>query len=156
MDILEFEPGKVNKLIHEHSCLTILVRDVVLLTQFTDFMIACHHVGLFPHHTSWKAQKYLIKLELMKLCDNSLHLNVVDVERAELCIGRHVQRWTYGTIYRKLSANAERYQQTVSKVTNVQLKRELKSLSALCPFLDSLGVLRVRGRLSKIDICYDR
>ena len=80
----------------------------------------------------------------------------MDVERAELCVACYVQRSTYGTIYRELSADAERYQQTISKVTNVQLKRELKSLSALCPFLDSLGLLRVHGRLSKLDINFNR
>ena len=116
----------------------------------------CHRVGHFPHHTSWKTQKYLIKLELMKLRNNSLHLNVADIEREELCIARHVQHSTYGTMYRELSADTEDCQQAVSKVTNVQLKLELKRLSALCPFLDSLGVLRMRGRLSKLDINYDR
>ena len=55
----------------------------------------------------------------MKLRNNSLHLNVADVERAEVYIACHVQRLTYGTIYRELSADAERYQQSVSKVTNV-------------------------------------
>ena len=50
----------LNKLIHEHSSLTILVRDVTVLTLFTEFMIVCHRVRLFPHHTSWKAQKYLV------------------------------------------------------------------------------------------------
>ena len=82
----------LNKLIHEHSSLTILVCDVVVLALFAEFMIMCHRVGLFPHHTSWKAQKYLIKLELMKSRNNSLHLNVTDVERAELCIAIYVQR----------------------------------------------------------------
>ena len=114
----------MSKLINKHSSLTVLVRDVAVLTLFTEFMITCHRVGLFPHHTSWKAQKYLIKLELIKSRNNSLHLNVVDVERAELCIARYVQRSTYGSIYRELSADAERYQKTVSKIKHVQLNRE--------------------------------
>ena len=32
----------------------------------------------------------------------------------------------------------------------------MRSLLPLCPFFDSLGLLRVRGRLSKINISYDR
>ena len=109
----------LNKLIHEYTSLTILVRDVAVLTLFTKIMITFHRVGRFPHHISWKVQKYLIKLELMILRINSLHLNVADVERAQLYIACHVQRLTSGTIYREISADAECYQQSVSKVTNV-------------------------------------
>ena len=146
----------LNKLIHEHSSLTILVGDVAVLTLFAEIMIMCHWFGLFPHHTSWKAQKYLIKLELIKSHNNSLHLNVADVGRAELFIARHLQRSTCGSIYRELSADAELYQKTVNKITNVQLKQELKKLTAFCSFLTSLSIPRVCVRLSKLDINYDR
>ena len=75
---------------------------------------------------------------------------------AELCIARYVQRSTYGVIYRELSADAERYHQIISNLKNLQLKQELRSLSPLCPFFDSLGLLHVRGRLSNINISYER
>ena len=104
----------LSKLKNKHSSFTVLVRDVVVLTLFTEFMITCYRVGFFPHHTSWKAENYLIKLELIKLRNNSLHLNVADVERAELCIARYVQRSAYGSIYRKLSADTEVYQKTLT------------------------------------------
>ena len=119
-------------------------------------MMACHRVRVFPNHTSWREQKYLIKLELMKLRNNSLHLNVADVESAEFCIACYVQRSTYGTIYRELSADAERYHQIISNLKSLQLKQELRSLSPLCPLFVSLGLLHMQGRLSKINVSYDR
>ena len=91
----------------------------------------------------------------MKLRNNFLKLNVAEDESTP-CLAHCVQRSMYGTIYRELSVDAEHYQQTISKVKNVQLKRELKSLFSLCPFFDSFCLLCVRGRLSKIDIDYDR
>ena len=108
---------------------------------------------VIPHG---KPKIILIKIELIKLRNNSLHLNVADVGKAELCIAHYVQLSVYGSIYTELSADAEVYQKNINKLKNVQLKRELKKLSALCPFLDSRGTLRVRGRLSKININYDR
>ena len=106
--------------------------------------------------TSYFLESTEIKLELMKSRNNSLHLNVAAVERADLCIARHVQRSTYGSIYKKLSADVEFYHITVSKIKNGQLKRELEKLLALCPFFDLCGILNVCGRLSKFDINYDR
>ena len=44
----------LNKLIHEHSSLTVLVHDVAVLTLFTQFMMVCHRVRVFPNHTSWR------------------------------------------------------------------------------------------------------
>ena len=119
-------------------------------------MVACQRIGIFPSHTSWKEKKYLIKIEMIKLRNDSMKLNVADIENVELSIARYVQHSTYGGIYTKHSADAERYDQIINKLKNLQVKRELKSLSTLCPFFDSFGLLRVRGRLSKIDISYDR
>ena len=63
-----------------------------------------------------------------------------------MCNVRHVAAYTENSL---LTPNF--IKKTVSKIKDVQLK-----LSALCPFLDSHGILRVCGRLSKIDINYDR
>ena len=65
-----------------------------------------------------------------------------------------MQRSVFGKIYTKLSLDAEKYAKAVSQIRNTQLKREMKKLSNLKPFLKSSGMLRVRGRLSKIKIYY--
>ena len=81
---------------------------------------------------------------MIKLRYDSLKLNVADIENAELCTSRHVQRSTYGVIYRELYVDAERYHQIINNLKNLQLKQELKSLSSPCPFFDSFGLLHVR------------
>ena len=103
-----------------------------------------------------EGEKYLIKIEINTIRNDSLKLTVADIENVELCIAWYVQHSTYGVIYRELSADAERYHQIINKLKNLQLKQELKSLSTLCPFFDSFGLLQVRSRLSKINISYDR
>ena len=52
--------------------------------------------------------------------------------------------------------DAESYDQIIDKTKNILMKQELRGLSDLCPFFDSHGVLPVKGRLSKINISYDR
>ena len=87
-------------------------------------MVACHRVEIFPSHTSWKEKKYLIKLEMINLHNDSLKLKVADIENAELCIAQYVQHSAYGVIYRKFSPDAERYGQTINNLKNLQLKRK--------------------------------
>ena len=48
----------------------------------------------------------------------------------------------------------KKYAKAASQIRNTQLKREMKKLANIKLFLDSSGVLRVHGRLSKTKINY--
>ena len=91
-----------------------------------------------------------------KLRNDPVELTVADIETAELNITHMVQRDTYGAIHCELSTDAQKYKQVVNKMKNSLIKQELHGLCNLCPFFDSDGILRVKGRLSKINISYNR
>ena len=97
----------------------------------------------------WKHQNYRVKNKLIEHRKASMHLNVADIERAEITFAQHVQRSVFGKVYTNLSLDAEKYVKAVSTIKNTQLKREMIRLANLKPFLDSDGVLHIRGRLSK-------
>ena len=125
----------LTKIIHHHSSLTTLIRDVVVLTLFSQFIVACYRVKAFPSHTSWKERKYPVKNEMIKLHNDSVKLTVADIETAELNIARYVQRSTYGVVHRKLSTDAKQYDQVVNKIKNSLIKQEIRGLFNLCSFL---------------------
>ena len=52
--------------------------------------------------------------------------------------------------------DAESYDHITDRTKERLMKKEMHGLSNLCPFYDSHGVLRVTGRLPKIQINYDR
>ena len=87
--------------------------------------------------------------------NNSVELTVADLENAKLDIGRYVQCYTYGEAHRQMSMDVENYDQIADKTKNTLIKQELHDLSNLYPYFDSYGILRVKGRLSKININYD-
>ena len=93
---------------------------------------------------------------MINIRNDPVELTVADMENAEIDIGRYVQRYTYGAARCRISLDAESYDQINDNTKKTLMKQELRGLSDLCPFLDSHGVLRVKGRLSKIDFSYDR
>ena len=88
--------------------------------------------------------------------NDSVELTVANIETAVLDIARYVQRYTYDVAQRRMSMDAESYDQIIDKTKNTLMKQELRGLSNLCPFFDSNGVRRVKGRLSKINIRHDQ
>ena len=92
---------------------------------------------------------------MIEMRNESVELSVADVENAEIDVARYVQRSTYGVVQRRMSMDAESYDHVTDRTKNSLMKNEMRGLSNLCPFFDSHGVLRVKGRLSKIQISYD-
>jgi hypothetical protein len=143
-------------MINRHSSHSALVLDVAVLVIFTQFITACHSLRLFPGDTSWQRKKFLVQNKMIKLRNDSVKLTVADMESAEIDLARYVQRRAYGAAFRRMSMDAESYSQVIDATKNRLMQKELHGLADLCPFFDSHGVLRVKGRLSKIDISYDR
>ena len=102
---------------------------------------------LYPHYMHY--QNYCMTNKLIERRTPAIQLNIVDNERAEITLARHVQRSIFGKIYTKLSLDAEKYVKAVSQIKNNQRKREMIQLANLKPFLNSKGVLLVHGRLLK-------
>ena len=146
----------LTELINRHSTHSALIRDAAVLVIFTDFITACHSLRLFPGDTSWQRKKFLVQNKMIKLRNDSVKLTVADMESAEIDLARYVQRRTYGAAFRRMSMDAESYSQVIDATKNRLMQKELHGLADLCPFFDSHGVFRVKGRLSKIDISYDR
>ena len=127
-----------------------------MLVVFTQFMAACHDLKLFPKDTLWEARKGLVKTKMIELRNDSVELTVADLESAEIDLARYVQRLAFGDAIRRMSLNAESYNQISDAAKNRLMHKELTGLAELCPFFNLHGVLREGGRLSKIDITYDR
>ena len=87
---MECKIPPLTKIINRHSSLTALTRDVAVLTLFSQFIIACHHVQTFPGQTSCNERKYLVMNKMINMCNDPVELTVADLETAELDIARYV------------------------------------------------------------------
>ena len=135
-----------------HSDLNALCHDIAILSIFAEFIQICAEEKLFSHHSNWNYQNYRIKNKLIKRRNAEMHLNVADIEHAEITLARHVQCSVFGRVYKQLSLDAEEYRRAVAKINHTELKHEMIRLANLKPSLDSDGVLGVHGRLSETKI----
>jgi hypothetical protein len=143
-------------LIKRHSTHSALVRQIAVLSMFKQFIQACSATHNFPGTTSWQEKKFMVRNQMIQIRNEPMKVSVADLENAELDIARYVQRRAYGSAIRHMSMDAESYAQISDTTKNKLMKKELHSLGDLCPFFDSHGVLRVKGRLSNADFSYDR
>ena len=114
------------EVIHKHSMLQALCRDVVTLIVFVEYMFLCREEKIYVDCPDWENQKFRVKTKFIKLRDGNNALNITDIECAEILIAQYVQSSHYGPIYKKRSCDATQYKQAISNVHDTNLKDKLK------------------------------
>ena len=146
----------INKCIAKHSDHAKICKTVAIFLAFQQYWIAMLCTKYWQTDKYWQNQKFRVEAEFMKnRIDHSVNIFAFELETAEWEITKDVQCSVFKSRFMHISSNIENYESNINRMhTKKDLKKELRLISNLKPYIDAEGILRVYGRLDKSDFAF--